>query len=171
MLSARREMALMDHPCEDPDLRFPVLDNRDKEIGTRTANANRNLLRLHLAMKTLWQSAVRREAEEGFTYNFVLFVRDDALWLSDFRLKPFASRLSQGYVFVPRCDDRDPPMERRELNDHFVVAGRASVDIHGNYYSNLFRLDLMKCMDRLSPQLTMNGSRGCNSAGTISALG
>jgi len=119
LLSARREMALMDHPYEDPDLRFPILDTRSKEIGRRTANANRNLLRLYLAMQTLWQSAVGREAEEGFRYDFVLFVRDNALWLDDFRLKPYVSRLPQGDVFVPRCDARDPPMERRELNDHF----------------------------------------------------
>jgi len=50
LLPARREMALKDHPNEDPDLRFPILDTRDKETGRRTANTNHNLLRSHLAM-------------------------------------------------------------------------------------------------------------------------
>ena len=107
MLAARRERSLKDHPDEDPDLRFPIFDVRNEEIRQRTANANRNLLRIHLAIQNLWRSALKWEEEEGFKYDFVMFLRDDFLWLSKFSISDFASSPSD--IFIPACDARDPP--------------------------------------------------------------
>jgi len=161
MLKARRQTALIDHPHEDPDLRFPLFDVRNEEIGYRTANANRNLLRMHLATQNLWTSAVKWEEEEGFKYDYVLFVRDDALWLDNFNIHKLNMR--EGDVFVPSCDARDPPLESSEINDHILISRRDTAHLFGNYYSTLFETDLKGCMDRMPEKLTKGGTRGCNS--------
>jgi hypothetical protein len=162
LLKARREMALQDHPDEDPDLRFPTFDVRNEKIRYRTANANRNILRMHRAIQSLWASAVKWEEEESFNYDFVFFLRDDALWLSDFNLNPFISMRS-GDFFTPSCDARDQPMDSNELNDYIVISRRSAVGTFGNFYSKLFDIDPKACMGRLSQAITKNGSRGCNS--------
>lgn len=59
MLIARRKRALEENPDEGPDQRFPIIDNRSTVISQRTANANRNLLRLHLAIQNLWKTATK----------------------------------------------------------------------------------------------------------------
>ncbi|GFH43760.1 hypothetical protein CTEN210_05064 [Chaetoceros tenuissimus] len=87
MLIARRERALEENPDEDPDSRFPIIDNRNAAISQRTANANRNLLRLHLAVQSLWKTATNWEKEEGFKYYYVMFLRDDSLWLKEFDIR------------------------------------------------------------------------------------
>eukprot|EP00557_Chaetoceros_sp_GSL56_P014079 CAMPEP_0176482562 /NCGR_PEP_ID=MMETSP0200_2-20121128/3443_1 /TAXON_ID=947934 /ORGANISM="Chaetoceros sp., Strain GSL56" /LENGTH=463 /DNA_ID=CAMNT_0017878889 /DNA_START=329 /DNA_END=1717 /DNA_ORIENTATION=+ len=140
MLRARREKAMRKHPEEDADLRFPIFDIRSKEIENRTANANRNLLRLHLAVERLWASLVKWEDEEGFEYDYVLFLRDDSLWLSKFDLSAFESIASEEKdvdIFIPSCDAREPPMDSHELNDHAIISRRRSADVFGRYYSIL----------------------------------
>ena len=161
MLKARRKKALIDNPNEDPDQRFPIVDNRNADTAKRTANANRNLLRMHLAIRNLWSSALKWEAEEGFKYDYVLFLRDDSLWLKDFNILKMAEK--EGDIFVPSCDARDPPLHPLELNDHILISRRKSAEIFGNYYSTLFQTDVKGCMDSLPITLTSNGQRGCNS--------
>ena len=160
-LKAKREKSLQEYPGEDPDLRFPIIDVRTAEIGNRTANANRNLLRMHRAIQSLWQSATKWEQEEGFEYDFVLFLRDDALWLDDLTLWPFIWPKAE--VFVPSCDDREIPMDNNEINDHIVISRRSTADIFGSYYSRLFEVDLKACASRLPSKIVQNGLRGCNS--------
>lgn len=163
-LKRRREQALKEHPNEDPDLRFPIFDVRSKEIGERTADANRNLLRLHLAIQTLWEEVIFWEAAEHFKYDFVIFLRDDAFWLSEFSLKPFLSETENEHdVFIPSCDAREPAMDESELNDHILISRRPSADVFGNYYMNLFDLNLDECMDSLPERISKDRSRGCNS--------
>ncbi len=161
MLKVRREKALMDNPDEDPDLRFPLFDVRSSEIGHRTTNANRNLLRMHLAIQKLWERALKLEAEEGFKYDYVMFLRDDALWLDDIDFPELIRE--DGDIFIPLCDARDPPMHPKEYNDHMLLAKRQVAGAFGNYYSTLFKTDVMSCMGNLPDELQQNGSRGCNS--------
>ena len=139
MLRARREKARKEYPEEDADLRFPTFDIRSKEIGIRTANANRNLLRLHFAVERLWESLIKWEEEEGFEYDYVLFLRDDSLWLSKFSLDVFDSMtdVDEYDIFVPACDARDPPMDSNELNDHAIISRRRVAEMFGKYYSIL----------------------------------
>ena len=132
MLTARRKRSLENHPDEDPDLRFPMFDLRDENVKQRTADGNRNLLRIHLSIQNLWRSALKWEEEEGFKYDFVMFLRDDTLWLSKFNITDFASSTSD--IFIPSCDARDPPMDSNEHNDHILISRREAADIVGNYY-------------------------------------
>ena len=161
MLKARRKKALIENPSEDPDQRFPIVDNRSADVAKHTANANRNLLRMHLAIQNLWSRALKWEAEEGFKYDYVLFLRDDSLWLNDFDILKMTEK--EGDIFVPSCDARVPPLHPLELNDHILISTRNSADIFGNYYSNLFQTDVKGCMDSLPVTLNRNGQRGCNS--------
>ena len=156
MLQAHRARAKIEHPDEDWDQRFPILDVRPFALK-RTVVANRNLLKLHLAVQHLWREAVRHESESGHQYDYVLFMRDDSLWLSEFYL---AKILVAGDhdVYVPACDARSPPLHPQEINDHILISKRSSADVFGNYYSTLFEIDTQKCMRRLGFK-----DRGCNS--------
>lgn len=160
-LKSRRARAMKEHPEEDPDLRFPIFDIRKKEVMERTANANRNLLRLHLAVQMLWERAVHWEQEEDFKYDYVIFLRDDTFWINSFVLDRFLIRSED--VFLPSCDARDPPMAKVERNDHFLIAKRSSADVFGNYYSSLFGIDVEACMANLPRYLKDGGKRGCSS--------
>ena len=161
-IKERRAKAKEDYPDEDPDLRFPLLDIRSKEIGIRTTNANRNLLKMHFAIQALWWRALEREKEIGVQYDYVIFMRDDSLWLSDFSLKPILE-MEKEEVFVPSCDAREPPMDISEINDHIIIAKRSVADLFGNYYGKMFGIDAKGCMDRLAPEVTKKMKRGCNS--------
>mmetsp|Transcript_7348 Transcript_7348/g.9500 ORF Transcript_7348/g.9500 Transcript_7348/m.9500 type:complete len:874 (-) Transcript_7348:114-2735(-) len=161
MLKARRKKALIENPSEDPDQRFPIIDNRTADKAKRTANANRNLLRMHLAIQNLWSKALKWEAEEGFKYDYVLFLRDDSLWLNDFDILKITEK--EGDIFVPSCDARDPPLHPLELNDHILISTRKTAGIFGNYYSALFQTDVEGCMKTLPTTLNRSGERGCNS--------
>ncbi|GFH53889.1 hypothetical protein CTEN210_10365 [Chaetoceros tenuissimus] len=161
MLIARRERALEENPDEDPDSRFPIIDNRNAAISQRTANANRNLLRLHLAIQSLWKTATNWENEEGFKYDYVMFLRDDSLWLKEFDIRNLIAK--GGDIFIPACDARDPPLQPSEINDHILVSRRDTADVFGNYYSELSKRDVKACMKLLPDDLTKVGKRGCNS--------
>eukprot|EP00594_Rhizosolenia_setigera_P014163 CAMPEP_0178966900 /NCGR_PEP_ID=MMETSP0789-20121207/17198_1 /TAXON_ID=3005 /ORGANISM="Rhizosolenia setigera, Strain CCMP 1694" /LENGTH=442 /DNA_ID=CAMNT_0020652255 /DNA_START=861 /DNA_END=2186 /DNA_ORIENTATION=- len=161
LLKARRDKALKDYPDEDPDLRFPLFDVRSEEIGVRTANANRNLLRMHLAIQTLWEKVLKWEKEEHFKYDYVLFLRDDTFWLDYFRLYNLYEK--EGDVFIPACDARNPPMDEAEINDHILLSRRDVAEIFGNYYTTLFQTDVEGCMNQLSDKMKADGRRGCNS--------
>ena len=161
LLKKRRAKALQKHPDEDPDTRFPLIDVRTEEIATRTANANRNLLRMHLAIQNLWSKAVEWERDEGFKYDYVMFMRDDSLWLDDFPMHTILKK--KGDIIITSCDARDPPMDPAEINDHILIAKRKVADLFGNYYTTMHGTNLTKCMERLPDTLTKKGKRGCNS--------
>jgi len=161
MLKYRREQAVIDKPNEDPDQRFPVFDIRSKDIAYQTANANRNILRMHLAIENLWASVLKWEAEESFKYDYVMFLRDDSLWLNNFNIDNLVKK--EGDIFIPACDVRDPPLDPHEISDHILISRRNSADLFGKYYSTLFQTDIKGCTDDLSEKIRMNGKRGCNS--------
>ena len=161
ILSERRRKAIEEHPFEDPDTRFPLFDIRNSDVAFRTANANRNLLRMHFAIKSLWEKALRLEREEGFKYDYVIFLRDDSLWLKEFNIQYIESL--EGDIFVPTCDARDPAMEPSEINDHILIARRHVADIFGNYYNTMFNIDMKACMARLPEKIQQEKKRGCNS--------
>jgi len=161
MLKARREKALTDNPNEDPDQIFPMIDNRSADIARRTANGNRNLLKMHLAIQNLWKSALKWEAEEGFKYDYVFFLRDDILWLKNFDIMNIAKK--EGDIFVSSCDARNLPLDPNELSDHILISRRNAADLFGNYYSTLFQTDIRGCMAHLPKKLTSGGKRGCSS--------
>jgi len=166
LLMKKRQQAFEEHPTEDCDQSFPILDNRNTEIAKRTSNANRNILKLHFAIQNLWGIAQKWEAEEGFKYDYVMFLRDDTLWLDDFNIDNIHNK--KGEIFIPSCDARDPPMDDNELNDHILISRRETADIFGNYYSNLFKISMNACMNQLTKGITKNWSRaknrvrGCN---------
>ena len=161
MLDNRRKLALKKHPNEDPDQRFPMFDNRNDDTSQRTANANRNLLRLHFAIQNLWETVTRREKEENFRYDYVMFLRDDTLWLDDFDINNVIS--TDADIIIPSCDARDPPLHKSELNDHILISRRDTADVFGEYYSKLFDADISACMEQLPDELSQDGKRGCNS--------
>ncbi len=160
LLKARRKRAKMKYPDEDQDLRFPLIDLRNEEKQKSNINANRNLLRMHLAIQNLWRVATKLEAGEGFTYDYVMFMRDDSLWTNGFSLSRFDKM--DGDIFVPSCDARDPPMDSSELNDHLLISRRGAADIFGNYYTTLHNTDINACMEGL-PRKLIKEKRGCNS--------
>ena len=148
--------------ASDPDTKFPMFDSRTDQTERRTANGNRNLLRLHLAIQHLWQRLVEHESKVGWKYDYVLFLRDDMFWLDDFDLNNLI--MKDGSVFLPSCDAREPRMDEMEVNDHALVARRASAELFGNYYTELFRSDILQnCTARLSKVIRNGGKRGCNS--------
>jgi len=75
------------YPKEDMDLAFPLKDLRKTPgVKTRTAQANRNLLRLHFAVEELWKQVISVENMRKKEYDYVLFLRDDSQWMIDFDL-------------------------------------------------------------------------------------
>ena len=108
LVQSRRNWASKRFPNEDPDLRFPIKDLRSTN-KIRTANANRNLLRLHLGVQYLWESLVQIEEQEVNKYekyDYVLFFRDDAHWLNDFDLNKLIKTAPSADVYVLSCDAR-----------------------------------------------------------------
>lgn len=161
ILSERRRKAAEDNPSEDPDTRFPLFDIRNSDVAFRTANANRNLLRMHFAIKSLWEKALRLEREEGFNYDYVIFLKNDSLWLKEFSIHYLEDQ--KGDIFVPACDARDPPMEPSEINDHILIARRTVADFFGDYYNTMFNIDMKACMAHLPEKIHYDMRRGCNS--------
>jgi len=160
MLMKKRQEANFQYPNEDCDQRFPIFDNRSEQIANRTSNANRNVLKLHLAIQNLWKIALKWEREEDFKYDYVMFLRDDTLWLDDFKMNRIDRK--GGEVFIPSCDARDPPMLDDEINDHILISRRETANIIGNYYSNLFKFSTDDCTDQLPESIVQNWVRGCN---------
>ena len=164
LLKARRADALRKYPNEDPDVKFPIFDMRSKEKAYHTANANRNLLSMHLSIQNLWNQAVKWEQEEGFKYDYVMFMRDDSLWLDAFDIHKLHAK--NGDIFIPSCNARDPPMTSSEFNDHILISRRNVADLFGNYYKTLHSINVTKCMERLPETLTKKDKhgykRGCN---------
>jgi hypothetical protein len=158
-LQARRAAALKDHPKEDPDLRFPMLDLRSGK-AERTSNGNRNMLRVFLGIQRLWQQVEIAETNDGAPYDYVLFTRDDALWFYDFSLsRILASGPADFYVLS--CDIREPPPLSVEVIDHVVLARRDKAYVYGKYFDMMLAANLSKCAK--SVKRVLGPKRGCNS--------
>lgn len=168
-LRKKRAQALLKHPTEPADLRFPLLDLRNDIVKQRTTQGNQNILRLMLAIYELWKVLLQVEKTLDFQYDYVLFLRDDTLWLEDFDLDRLLSlqppppppsaaadesqpqKPTPGVVdaFALSCDARDPPMHDREMNDHGIVAARSKAHVFGAYYSEMFKANLDDCMAKM----------------------
>ena len=96
-----------------------MFDLRNENVKQQTADKKQNFLRTHLLIQNLWRIALKWEEEEGFKYDFVMFLRDDTLWLSKFNINDFASSTSD--IFVPACDARDLLLEGNGHNDHILI--------------------------------------------------
>ena len=158
-LKSRHRMAKRENPSEDPDLRFPTRDMSAGAAHAQNAVANRNLLRLHLAMERLWHALLRAEAEDGVLYDYVLFLRDDIKWLANFDMDRLIAQ-GPADVFVLACDARKPPLHPDEINDHGLVASRDVADVFGLYLSRLLDYDVDDCQKQMTQPM---GERGCNS--------
>ena len=156
--------ALREYPYEDPYLHFPMVDSRTEDVKRRTGIGNKNLLKMHFAIKALWNDVLLRETISGSKYDIVIFMRDDTLWLGEFNISVLLSNGRVGDdVFIPSCDARIPPLHPMEMNDHIIIAKRSAADIFGDYYRKLLEVDTHECMSRLDNRVTKNGLRGCNS--------
>jgi len=158
LVEAKRAVGIALHPNEDPDTRFPILDLRGGK-SRATANANRNLLSLHLKYQQLWDEVVRTEA--GWQFDYVMFLRDDTLWLSDFDLNRLIRR-GHADFYVLSCDARIPRMQPAEINDHGGVVSRRHAELFGSYFNQLFHVNLTECHMSIL-QHAGHGKVGCNS--------
>jgi hypothetical protein len=162
LVRAKREAALTEHPREDPDTRFPLLDLRST-AKSRTANANRNMLTLFYNVQTVWKQVVKAELVDGQKYDHVMFFRDDAMWLDDFDFDRLVTRGGDMTdLYTLSCDARKPSMHPLEMNDHGVVVSRSKANLFGDYFDLLFEDDIQKCNEQLGDNFRKEG-RGCNS--------
>jgi hypothetical protein len=142
LVAAHRSAAMSLRPGEDPDLRFPT-----KNLGKKqaTANANRNMLTLFLNYEQLWDEVVKSE-DTTQPYDYVIFLRDDTLWLKDFSLNRLIER-GHADLYMLSCDARQPPMWREEVNDHGSVVSRRKAELFGKYFTGLFHADIAGCSE------------------------
>ena len=159
-VKARRDLARAERPNEDPDTQFPIVDLTEP---IRTANANRNILRLFYGVRELWRDVVRAEKEDGKPWDYVVFLRDDTLWLQDFDLNRLLAQRTATELFLLSCDAREPPMRPEEVNDHIVIASRPTAEIFGHYFEHLLDTDPHACKANLAPDLQQLKVKGCNS--------
>ena len=170
----QRNKAKRDYPKDkDLDLRFPMLDLRPQAI-IRTANANRNMLRLFWNQQQLWKQMLAQEKKDGRPYQLVMFMRDDTEWFAPLDLDQLLQQQPQqqqqgkrstGSVFIPSCDARKPPMHPLEINDHIAIATRNAASVYGEYFSILFRPNItLHCNQQLhESSASQFRHRGCNS--------
>jgi hypothetical protein len=153
----------MENPKEDPDTRFPLLDLRGT-AKSRTASANRNMLTLFYNLQTAWKQVLKAELADGQKYDYVMFLRDDAMWLDDFDFDHLVTRGGKMTdLYTLSCDAREIPMHPLEMNDHGVVVSRSKANLFGDYFDLLFEDDIQKCNEQLDDDYRNNGTRGCNS--------
>jgi hypothetical protein len=152
------------YPTEDPDTRFPAKDARGEPQKVRTANGNRNMLRLFLSLQELWKSVVDNEKKDGNAYDIVMFLRDDTLWMGDFNLNELLLSNGLADVYALSCDARTPPMAQEDMCDHIAIFSRSKAGLYGNYFDTLFSTDMDACASSIDEHIRgKNGLRGCNS--------
>lgn len=159
-LERKREKAREQFPNEDVDLRFPMKDLRTNAMQ-RTANGNRNILRLFFGIQVLWDDLVKAEETMKSKYDHVMIFRDDTLWLQDFSMDKLLLDDSKADAYVLSCDARVPPMLAPEINDHAIVLKREKAHVLGRYYTSLLDADLDACAESVKD--VMGKLRGCNS--------
>lgn len=138
---------------------YPMMDLRQKALK-RTKEGNRNIIRLFLALESLWKTEFMA-ADETQHYDYVLILRDDTLWLDDFDLHKVIATNPTADAYVLSCDARDPKMLPPEINDHGILIRREKADIMGAYVSAMVNSDLQKCHESVTEWLGKD--RGCNS--------
>ena len=139
-LQKLRSRALELHPEEDPDTRFPV-----SSLGKgNVAAANRNMLRMFRALEMLWKEVPAVEQRDGKPYDYVLFLRDDILWLDNFVLSDILAS-APADVYALSCNARNPPMLESEMNDFGLLVVRAHAAVYGQYYTQFYNTSKPPC--------------------------
>jgi len=141
---------------------FPMMDLREA-AKTRTRAGNKNIVRLFLALESLWKNEFRRYEDQlqQPKHDYVLILRDDTLWLDDFDLHKVIATDPTADAYVLSCNGRQPEMLPPEINDHGILIRRDKANIVGEYVSAMASLDLQKCHDSVTEWLGKD--RGCNS--------
>ena len=123
------------HAGPDPFANFPIMSHGNGSVSS----ANRNFLSVYKALEELWDAAEATEAAQGWRYNWVLVLRDDADWLRDFDLEAVirssSGVLKHADVYTLACDARTPPMHPSETCDHVMLLSRSHAPLLGRYYS------------------------------------
>jgi hypothetical protein len=145
---------------------FPMMDKRQKAL-TRTQAGNKNMIRLFLALESLWKTEflsfekTKKQQQDDQAYDYVLILRDDTLWLDDFDLQKVIDTDPTADAYILSCDGREPKMLPPEINDHGILIRREKAGIVGEYVSAMASLDLKRCHESVTEWL--GKERGCNS--------
>jgi len=175
-LVAKRAEILQKYPNQDPDVHFPTYDTRNPYAIPRTRRGNKNMLALFYNTKSLWDVVVETERQNQFQYDYVMFLRDDTMWMNDFDLNELLHARSsvnetettrQGNeteVYALSCDARQPTMHPLEINNHIAIVKRNRAELFGNYFEHLFDDGVVDgCNQQLTDAFSEHGLRGCNS--------
>lgn len=148
-------------PKEDSYFRFPTLDLRP-EFRRRTAVTNRNLFKLYLGLQKLWEKhLIASETYVGVTYDYVMVLREDVLWLDDFNLQKMIATNPSADAYVLSCDMRDPPIITNEYSDYGIVIKREKATIIGKYFEEILKADLDGCHESVKGMVP--AGTGCTS--------
>jgi len=150
---------------------FPMMDFRDKAL-VRTKAGNKNIISLFLALESLYTTEFNNyekllksgQAEDDNTnsnIDYVLILRDDALWLDDFDLHAIINSDPTADAYILSCDARKPKMLQPEINDHGILIKRSKSDVVGKYVTAMAHAKLGLCHKSVEPVL--GKERGCNS--------
>ena len=140
---------------------FPMIDHRP-QAKDRTRIGNHNMVRLFLAIESLWDGyVVKTELETNRRYDYILILRDDTYWISDFDLQRVINTNPAADAFVLSCNARQPGMLPPEINDHGILIKRSKADVVGKYLSSMVHADLNEC--HRSVRSFVGAERGCNS--------
>jgi hypothetical protein len=150
--------AKKERPKEDSYLRFPTLDLRP-ENRRRMSIENRNIFKLHLGIQKLWDKfLITAEHYMGASYDYVMMLPDDVLWLGDFNLKKLVATNPSADAYVLSCDLRDPPLASAEYADYGIVIKREKAGVIGRYFKQILQADAC----HKSVQGIVANQTGCN---------
>jgi hypothetical protein len=139
---------------------FPMMDKRENAL-VRTQAGNKNMIRLFLALESLWNTEFVAYNNNNYYYDYVLILRDDTLWLGDFDISSVIATDPTADAYILSCDGRDPKMLPPEINDHGVLIRSSKAHILGRYVTAMGNVDLQQCHDSVTEWLGKD--RGCNS--------
>ena len=153
--------AKKEHPKEDSYFRFPTLDLR-KRNRRKTAVSNRNLFKLYLGLQKLWEKhLITSEHYIGVHYDYVMMIREDARFLSDFNLEDLLAFNPDADAYILSCDIGESPPNAREYNDFAIVIKREKAIVIGKYFTELIKTQYSQCHKSVR-DLVVPGT-GCNS--------
>jgi hypothetical protein len=162
-LEEKRREAKRKRSHEDSDYRFPTLDLRP-HAKHRAVVGNQNILNLFYGLQYIWDEfLIPYETSIGKPYDYVMIVREDALWLDKFDMAKLLAINPEADAFVQSCDARNPPMLDSEINDHGIVIKRSKAEVVGRYFSSLLSADLTSCHAQVHQSQQVGDLRGCNS--------
>jgi hypothetical protein len=148
---------------------FPMIDHRP-HAKDRTRIGNKNMIRLFLAIETLWdEHVVKTEHELQQQYDYVLILRDDTYWIDDFDLERVIQTNPKADAYVLSCNARQPSMLPPELNDHGILIKRSTAHVVGKYLTSMVRSPSASSKGYMldechkSVQRYVGSDRGCNS--------